>query len=490
MSPTLASQWSLLTAKTTSIDTQDDFNKTPKKEVLDVYELSYNGKTLAFTMQEFGVRPEKGYALYIALHGGGGDPGSEVGAKGEERKRINNYAWHMMATGLYKWNFAGRSDAVTGALYVVPRGIVDDWNLHFRPESYVLFERLIETLLQPAGTPLIDSNRVFLTGFSAGGDGVYRLATNLSDRFAAVNMSAGHPGEALFENLANLPFCSQVGEMDPTITAQGVRAMDVVRANIKMDILKTEARQRGAPGNYVHDCFVYTQGYDYANSKYLGYGDHNNWEGAEATNWEFNALKKENLEKWLTSKATAWRDSTPTSSNAIDWMRQYTRDPIPSYVVWNLESRPRPPKVGNTDQDVVGWKPKRYFYWLYLRDAELTQLNPKPVVRASYNQAERWIQVDQPSRYIALLLNDQMFGPDKLTKPITVYPGPKDSRTRGTTITVTPSETMRQQTLAARGDKNLEFTAVVYFDWNPNRGWEVKTANSLDAMVPPVRARL
>jgi predicted peptidase len=173
-----------------NVGVENNSGKYTKK--MTYYTLPYNGNTLKFTIDEFGTRPKTGYALYIALHGGG-----------RITTERNNGLWYDMATALYRYSFKGadpkHNGTVDGAIYVAlrgvaPQGVADDWDLHFRPESYVLLERLIMILLRPAGTPPVDSNRIFLVGFSAGGDGVYRLATNLSDRFAAVNMSAGHPG--------------------------------------------------------------------------------------------------------------------------------------------------------------------------------------------------------------------------------------------------------------------------------------------------------
>ena len=41
----------------------------------------------------------------------------------------------------------------------------------------------------------VDPNKVYLMGYSAGGDGVYQLAPRMADRFAAAAMMAGHPNE-------------------------------------------------------------------------------------------------------------------------------------------------------------------------------------------------------------------------------------------------------------------------------------------------------
>ena len=59
-----------------------------------------------------------------------------------------------------------------------------------------------------------DPDRVYLLGFSAGGDGVYQVSPRLADRFAAVNMSSGHPNNVSLLNLAHCPICLQAGIRD------------------------------------------------------------------------------------------------------------------------------------------------------------------------------------------------------------------------------------------------------------------------------------
>lgn len=76
---------------------------------------------------------------------------------------------------------------------------------------YPLYDRLIEAMIVNYGA---DPDRVFLLGFSAGGDGVYQIAPRLADRFAAVNMSSGHPNGVSLLNLANCPICLQAGIRD------------------------------------------------------------------------------------------------------------------------------------------------------------------------------------------------------------------------------------------------------------------------------------
>jgi pimeloyl-ACP methyl ester carboxylesterase len=60
----------------------------------------------------------------------------------------------------------------------------------------------------------VDPDRVYLMGYSAGGDGVYQLATRMADRFGAAAMMAGHPNETRPDGLRNLPFTLHMGGKD------------------------------------------------------------------------------------------------------------------------------------------------------------------------------------------------------------------------------------------------------------------------------------
>ena len=60
----------------------------------------------------------------------------------------------------------------------------------------------------------MNPNRIYLLGYSAGGDGVYQLAPRMADRFAAAAMMAGHPNETSPLGLRNLPFTIHMGGLD------------------------------------------------------------------------------------------------------------------------------------------------------------------------------------------------------------------------------------------------------------------------------------
>lgn len=59
-----------------------------------------------------------------------------------------------------------------------------------------------------------DPNRVYVMGYSAGGDGVYQLGPRMADYWAGAAMMAGHPNDASPLGLRNVAFALQVGAQD------------------------------------------------------------------------------------------------------------------------------------------------------------------------------------------------------------------------------------------------------------------------------------
>ena len=82
-----------------------------------------------------------------------------------------------------------------------------------------LFERLNENMIVFED---VNPDRVYLMGYSAGGDGVYQLAPRMADRWAAAAMMAGHPNETLPLGLRNIAFTLHVGELDSAYNRNNV----------------------------------------------------------------------------------------------------------------------------------------------------------------------------------------------------------------------------------------------------------------------------
>jgi predicted esterase len=206
-----------------------------------------------------GDKPKNGRSLYISLHGGGGAP-----------KRVNDRQWENQKR-LYR---------VEEGVYLAPRAPTDTWNMWHQAHIDGLFDRLIENLIVFED---VDPNRVYLLGYSAGGDGVYQLAPRMADRFAAAAMMAGHPNEASPLGLRNIAFTIQAGGKDSAYNRNNVA---------RQWGQKLDALQKDDPDGYVHWTKIYED-------KGHGLG------GQDAA--------------------------------ALPWMAKYTRSPLPSRIVWRQD---------------------------------------------------------------------------------------------------------------------------------------------------------
>ncbi len=157
--------------------------------------------------------------LWISMHGGGGAPA-----------RVNDQQWENQKR-LYR---------PAEGVYVAPRAPSDEWNLWHQAPIDQLFARLIEDVVI---CERVDPDRVYLLGYSAGGDGVYQLAPRMADRFAAAAMMAGHPNEAVPDGLRNLPFTIQMGALDAAFDRNRVAG----EWGKRLDALSA-----ADPGAYVH----------------------------------------------------------------------------------------------------------------------------------------------------------------------------------------------------------------------------------------------
>ena len=124
------------------------------------------------------------------MHGGGGAPAQVNTQQWENQKRLYS---------------------PKEGIYLVPRAPTDTWNLWHQGHIDAFFDRLIENLIVFED---VNPNKVYLMGYSAGGDGVYQLAPRMADRFAAAAMMAGHPNETQADGLRNLPFTIHMGALD------------------------------------------------------------------------------------------------------------------------------------------------------------------------------------------------------------------------------------------------------------------------------------
>lgn len=230
-----------------------------RKEAMEARAITLGDKTLRWLEKTFGEAPPEGHSLWISMHGGGNAP-----------PRVNDRQWQNQ----------GRLYELTGGIYVAPRAPTDTWNLWHEGHIDPLFQQLIDTYVAGRG---VNPNRVYLLGYSAGGDGVWQLAPRMADRFAAAAMMAGHPNEASLLGLRNLPFALFVGGNDAAYNRNQV----VAQRGAQLDQLAEDD-----PGGYVHLVRVY-----------------------------------EGLGHWMNGK----------DAEALPWMADFERDPWPKKIVWQQD---------------------------------------------------------------------------------------------------------------------------------------------------------
>ncbi len=230
-----------------------------KKEYQDEWQnetLRLDDYQLKFSYKKFGEKPPQGWSLYISMHGGGNAP-----------QELNDQQWENQKK-LYE---------PAEGIYMAPRAPTNTWNLWHQDHIDVFFARFIQ--LADVFED-INTNRVYLTGYSAGGDGTYQLAPRMADWLAAAAMMAGHPNDASPLGLRNLPFAIQVGAEDAAYNRNKI----ATEWDEKLNEL-----QKNDPKGYVHKVDVY-----------------------------------EGMAHWMELKDTA----------AFNWMGQFIRTPYPDKVVW------------------------------------------------------------------------------------------------------------------------------------------------------------
>lgn len=134
--------------------------------------------------------PRTPYALMIGLHGGGQDSGS-----GKNHMRMS-----------------AKTIAQLDMLYACPTSVDRDIKRYWRNErNEAMFIALINELsrIYP-----IDSDRVYLTGYSMGGIGCYVLGARMAARFAAVAPGGGSWSGVYWPSYRNTPVYIWHGRQD------------------------------------------------------------------------------------------------------------------------------------------------------------------------------------------------------------------------------------------------------------------------------------
>jgi hypothetical protein len=233
------------------------------KEVKDrMIELA--GKKMPFWYKTFGEKPATGRSLFISMHGGGGAP-----------KAVNDSQWENQK----------RLYSPKEGVYLCPRAPTDTWNLWHEGHIDPMFARIIQDMVIFED---VNPDRVYLMGYSAGGDGVYQLAPRMSDRWAAVSMMAGHPNETSPLGLRNVPFALHVGGLDAAYNRNKIGR----EWKTKLDEL-----QKADPEGYEHEVQIH-----------------------------------ENKGHWMDREDAV----------AVEWMAKHTRNTSPKKIVWRQDDVKHP----------------------------------------------------------------------------------------------------------------------------------------------------
>ena len=233
--------------------------RSSRAEEMSARELALGELKMRFTYEVFGEKPSTGRSMFISMHGGGGAP-----------TKVNDQQWENQKK-LYR---------LEEGVYAVPRAPTDTWDLWHQSHIDRFFDRLIENMVVLED---VNPNRIYIMGYSAGGDGVYQLAPRMADRWAAASMMAGHPNETSALGLRNLPFTLHMGEKDAAYNRNKTASEWEKRL---ADL------HRDDPDGYTHEVKIHT-----------GKGH--------------------------------WMDRE--DAVAIPWMAKWNRNPIPTRIVWKQD---------------------------------------------------------------------------------------------------------------------------------------------------------
>lgn len=166
------------------------------KQDFDAKQASFQKYVSPYTVKFVGERPADGWALFIAMHGGGGT-----------EKAVNDDQWKIMQSHYKDHPEAG------GYVYVALRAPNDTWNGFYDDYVYPLVANLVHEFLLFGD---VNPDKVFIMGYSHGGYGAFAIGPKEPDLFAAIHASAAAPtdGETTAKTLRNTLFTCMVGEQD------------------------------------------------------------------------------------------------------------------------------------------------------------------------------------------------------------------------------------------------------------------------------------
>lgn len=174
---------------------------TDMRTEFDAHRVRSGEHVSPYTLKKVGTRPEGGWPLFIAMHGGGG-----------VAQEVNDRQWQHMQI------YYRDHPQLGGYQYLALRAPNNEWNGFYTGYVYPLIENLIRQSLLFGD---VNPNKVFLMGYSHGGYGAYAIGPKMPDRFAAIHSSAAAPADgAEPDTLRNVFFTVMLGERDTAYQRQ------------------------------------------------------------------------------------------------------------------------------------------------------------------------------------------------------------------------------------------------------------------------------
>lgn len=200
--------------------------QAPTKMTFEQHVFYHNGQKLNFQLlAPPNMEKGKDYPLVLFLHG--------AGSRGDDNKSPATHI-HPLFTKKNMQDFP--------CYVLIPqcpeefRWVETDWGLpaHTQPDSpSVPLYLVIQLLEHSKKTYAVDSHRIYLTGLSMGGFGVWDLLSRLPDQFAAAAPICGGGDPATSSNFSHIPIWCFHGDQDRAVMVQ--RSRDMVNALKKLD---------------------------------------------------------------------------------------------------------------------------------------------------------------------------------------------------------------------------------------------------------------
>lgn len=190
-------------ASVTAIQAQHD--KTTYYQA-EYYE--YAGVTLPYRQLTLNQEKDGRALLVIQLHGGS--------ARGSDNAaQLNASAVDSVETFLRVYQYK--------AFFLLPQcGIDRVWNESPRSQPTPMTEVLTHWLEEFISSHDVDTARVFITGYSAGGSGSWRMLNDNRQMFSAACIAAANPLMVEAENVKETPVYAIAGENDNIMDANKI----------------------------------------------------------------------------------------------------------------------------------------------------------------------------------------------------------------------------------------------------------------------------